>query len=189
MLFRDALAGIYIFGGIYAAGVMGWSISQIGVFGILAILASAVFSWLGGLADQRYGSKPVVVLCVTALLAASIGLVLISPESLFGFKVAAGSIYPDIAFYVLGAVVGSAGGALQASSRALMVAQAPAGQVTEAFGLYALAGKATSFIAPLSIALVTSATGSQQFGILPLAGLLMLSLILLPLVKAEGDRA
>ena len=36
LLYRDALNGIYAFGGIYAAGVLGWSIVQIGVFGILA---------------------------------------------------------------------------------------------------------------------------------------------------------
>jgi hypothetical protein len=34
MFYRDALNGIYAFGGIYAAGVLGWSIVQIGVFGI-----------------------------------------------------------------------------------------------------------------------------------------------------------
>ncbi len=38
MFYRDALNALYAFGGIYAAGVLGWSIIQIGIFGILANL-------------------------------------------------------------------------------------------------------------------------------------------------------
>jgi MFS transporter, UMF1 family len=67
----------------------------------------------------------------------------------------ADSRLPDIAFYALGAVIGAAGGSLQAASRTMMVRQADPARMTEAFGLYALAGKATSFIAPLSIGVVT----------------------------------
>lgn len=66
MLYRDALAGVYIFGGIYAAGVLGWQTFQLGVFGILAALVAAMGAWLGGRADRAYGPKPVVVLSVIA---------------------------------------------------------------------------------------------------------------------------
>ena len=38
-------------------------------------------------------------------------------------------------------------------------------RMTEAFGLYALTGKATAFITPISIGLATTWTGNQQFGI------------------------
>ena len=37
--------------------------------------------------------------------------------------------------------------------------------MTQFFGLFAFSGKATSFLAPLMIALVTTATGSQRWGI------------------------
>ena len=53
MFYRDALNALYSFGGIYAAGVLGWSIVQIGIFGILANLTGAIGAWLGGRADQR----------------------------------------------------------------------------------------------------------------------------------------
>jgi hypothetical protein len=59
--------------------------------------------------------------------------------------------------------------------------------MTEAFGLYALAGKATSFLAPLSIGIVTDITDSQQLGILPLIVLFVIGLVLLIWVKPEGD--
>ena len=50
MFYRDALNALYAFGGIYAAGVLGWSIIQIGVFGILANLTGALGAWMGGIA-------------------------------------------------------------------------------------------------------------------------------------------
>ncbi|MFN4130998.1 MAG: MFS transporter, partial [Paracoccaceae bacterium] len=61
--------------------------------------------------------------------------------------------------------------------------------MTEGFGLYALAGKATSFIAPLSIGVVTDLTGSQQLGVTPLIVLFLIGLFLLLWVKPEGEHA
>ena len=85
-------------------------------------------------------------------------------------------------------MIGAAGGSLQAASRTMMVRQADPARITEAFGLYALAGKATSFMAPLGIAVVTGLTGSQQVGIIPLVVLFAIGLILLLWVKPMGGR-
>jgi UMF1 family MFS transporter len=71
----------------------------------------------------------------------------------------------------------------------MMCRQAAPEQMTEAFGLYALAGKATSFLAPLSIGLVTDLTRSQHAGIVPLIVLFLLGLMLLVWVKPHGERA
>ena len=60
--------------------------------------------------------------------------------------------------------------------------------MTEGFGLYALSGKATAFLAPGSIAIATDITGSQQLGILPVAGLFLLGLILLLFVSPDGGK-
>ena len=35
LFYRDALNALYGFGGVYASGVLGWSIIQIGIFGIV----------------------------------------------------------------------------------------------------------------------------------------------------------
>ena len=189
MFYRDALNGMYTFGGIYAAGVLGWSVVDTGIFGILAIVTGAVFAWIGGRADSAFGPKPVIIASIVVLTAVAILVVFVSRESVLGLAVGPESSAPDIAFYVLGALIGAAGGTVQASSRSMMVRQADPGRMTEAFGLYALAGKATSFLAPLSIGIVTSATGSQQMGITPLIILFLLGLILLIWVKPDGDRA
>ena len=187
MLYRDALNGIYAFGGIYAAGVLGWSVTDVGVFGILAAVTGAIFAWLGGRADSRFGPQAVIVSCLVILTVVAAGIVFVARDAVFGFAVPPESRLPDLAFYVLGALIGAAGGALQASSRTMMVVQADPARMTEAFGLYALAGKATSFIAPLSIGLVTALTGSQSWGITPLILLFALGLILLLWVKPNGD--
>jgi UMF1 family MFS transporter len=189
MFYRDALNGMYAFGGIYAAGVLGWSVQNVGIFGIIAIIAGALAAWLGGMADSRFGPKPVIVACILALTAVGVAIVLISRESMFGVPLPEGSALPDIAFYVIGAIIGAAGGVIQSASRTMMVRQANPARMTEAFGLYALAGKATSFLAPLLIGVTTYATGSQQLGVSPVIGLFLLGLVLLLWVNPNGKRA
>ncbi|MCK0101177.1 MFS transporter [Pseudohalocynthiibacter sp. F2068] len=189
MFYRDALNGIWVFGGIYAAGVLGWSVQDTGLFGITTIVVSALFAWIGGRVDTAFGSKPVITICIVLLTAVAIGIIFVTPTSVFGFAVQEGSSAPTIAFYCLGAVIGAAAGALQSSSRTMLVHQADPTRMTEGFGLYALSGKATSFIAPLSIGIVTSATGSQQLGITPLVVLFLIGLVLMWWVKPEGHPA
>lgn len=186
MFYRDALNGMYVFGGIYASGVLGWSVVDVGIFGILAILTGAFFSWLGGRMDGRFGPKPVIVVNVLLLSFVALAVVFVSRDSVLGIPVAEDSSAPDIAFYILGAFIGACGGALQSSSRTMLVRQAYPDRMTEAFGLYALAGKATSFIAPLSIGLVTQLSGSQQVGVVPLVVLFTIGLVLLFWVDPEG---
>ena len=186
MVYRDALNGMYVFGGIYAAGVLGWRVTDVGVFGVLAAVTGSVFAWVGGRADARFGPKPVIAACVLVLTLVATAVVFVSRESVFGIAVASSSRLPDIAFYCLGAMIGAAGGALQSASRTMMVRQGDPARMTEAFGLYALTGKATSFLAPLMIGTVTALSGSQQLGITPLIALFLLGLVLLIWVKPDG---
>ncbi|MEE9452903.1 MAG: MFS transporter [Paracoccaceae bacterium] len=189
MLYRDALNGLYAFGGIYASGVLGWSIPQIGVFGILALITGAIFAWLGGFADKKFGPKTVIFWCIIVLIMVCTTIISTSREMAFFIPLTAGSSAPDIIFYICGAVIGGAGGALQATSRTMLVYQANPARMTEAFGLYALSGKATAFLAPFTILLATSLTGSQRLGMSPLIGLFIIGLILLIWVKPNGAEA
>jgi len=187
MFYRDALNGMYTFGGIYAAGVLNWSVVDVGIFGILAIISGAIFAWVGGRADEKLGPKPVITFCIFVLCGVAIAIVFISREKVFGIAVEETSKLPDVAFYVLGALIGAAGGVIQSASRSMMVRQALPGKTAESFGLYALAGKATSFIAPFLIGVVTLWSGSQQIGVTPLIALFLLGLILLRWVNPKGD--
>ena len=60
-------------------------------------------------------------------------------------------------------------------------------RATEAFGLYALSGKATAFLAPFLIAVATDLSGSQRIGISPLIVMFLLALGLLSWVNPEGE--
>ncbi|PSL19114.1 MFS transporter [Shimia abyssi] len=189
MFYRDALNGMYTFGGIYAFGVLGWSIMEVGIFGIVAALTGALFAWIGGKADKRYGPKPVIVICILTLLFTAILVVGLSRQSVFGIAVPEGSALPDILFYVAGGLIGAAGGALQSASRTMVVLQSNPDRMTEAFGLYALSGKATTFLAPALIALTSEVSGSQRMGITPLIALFLIGLILLIWVKPAGEQS
>ncbi len=61
MVYRDALAALFAFGGIYAAGVLGWGLFELGVFGIVAAGVGAIGAWIGGRADRAFGPRPVIV--------------------------------------------------------------------------------------------------------------------------------
>ncbi|GGE52191.1 MFS transporter [Actibacterium pelagium] len=189
MFYRDALNGFYVFGGIYAAGVLGWSVIEVGIFGIIAVVSGALFAWLGGRMDDRFGPKRVIFVSILVLLGLAVAAFYTSRTEVMGLQVGPDSRLPDLTFYAIGALIGGAGGTLQSASRTMMVRQANGGRMTEAFGLYALAGKASSFLAPLLIGLFTDLSGSQQFGVLPIILLFLIGLILLIWVKPDGERA
>ena len=69
----------------------------------------------------------------------------------------------------------------------MMCRHATAGRPTEAFGLYALSGKATAFLGPALIGVTTWATESARLGMIPLIGLFVLGLILITWVRPEGE--
>ncbi|MEO1307340.1 MAG: MFS transporter [Pseudomonadota bacterium] len=189
MFYRDALAALYGFGGTYAVLVLDWGAIQLLIFGVLAAVGAAIFSWIGGFADRNLGPKPVIVFCIFVLIGSCLALVSTSREAFVGMPLSEGSALPDIILYVVGRAIGSAGGVLQASSRTMMVRHAKPERPTEAFGLYALSGKATAFLGPALIGAVTYLTGSVRLGIAPLIFLFLLGLLLLVWVHPKGIRA
>ncbi len=187
MFYREGLNGVFAFGGIYAAGVLGWSITQIGVFGITAALTGAVFAWIGGRADSAFGPKPVIIAGICGLIAVCLLVVTTSRDMVLLVPVEPGSMLPDVMFFICGGIIGAAGASLQAASRTMMVRQGNEARMTEGFGLYALSGKATSFVAPGLVALATQITGDQRLGVAPLILLFAAGLALMYWVRPEGS--
>jgi UMF1 family MFS transporter len=187
MLYRDALVALYAFGGVYAILVLDWTTIQIGVFGIVAAITAAGASWVGGRLDRSMGPKPVIVGAVLLLTGALLAICFTDRTMVLGVPVGPGSGAPDMLLYVMGAVIGGAGGVVQAASRTMMALHADPARPTEAFGLYALSGKATAFLAPAMIWIGTEATGSARLGYLPVAGLFIAGLVLLAWVKPAGE--
>ncbi|MCB5411042.1 MFS transporter [Pseudogemmobacter faecipullorum] len=189
LLYRDALNALYAFGGVYASRVLGWSIGQVGIFGIIGAVAAVFAAWLGGRADRAFGPRPVIAVSVLILTLVCLVLVGMTREQIWGIALDPASSTPDQLFMICGGLIGAAGGSVQAASRTLMLRHTTPERAAEAFGLFALSGKVTSFIAPALIALVTMISGSQRIGFSPLIALFLLSLILLAFVHPKGEQS
>lgn len=189
MFYRDALNALYGFGGVYAVLVLDWKLDQIAVFGIVGAITAAVATYLAGRADRRFGPRPVIVLSILTLIFVCTTIVAMSRETFYGYPLPPGSSLPDTVFYVCGAIIGGAGGALYSASRSMMVRHTNPARPTEAFGLFALSGKATAFLAPAMIGAATYVTQSPRLGVSPVILLFLMGLILLMFVRKDGDRA
>jgi UMF1 family MFS transporter len=187
MFYRDALNGLYSFGGTYAVLVLNWNIVKLGQFGIIAAISAALFSWLGGFLDRKIGPKPVIVAMVLILTVVCFVIVNTSLTHVFGVAVAEGSNLPDMVFYICGVFIGGMGGILQSASRSMMVRHTSPERATEGFGLYGLSGRATAFLAPTLIGIVTAISGDARIGISPLVVLFIIGLILLIWVHPKGE--
>jgi UMF1 family MFS transporter len=191
MIYADGLVGMFAFGGIYAAGTFGWGTIQIGMFGILLTLTGALGAWLGGKLDDRLGPKPVILGSLAMLILAALAILSTGREHiLFALAVAPpapGAIWSGTAekfFVFIGLFIGFVAGPLQAASRTLLIRLAPPGQITEFFGLFALSGKVTSFMAPFLVGVVTAATASQRAGMAVLVAFFGVGALAVSRVKA-----
>lgn len=189
LFYRDALNALYGFGGVYASNVLNWSITQIGVFGILGGITAMIASYIGGKLDNRFGPRFVIGWAIVVLMFVCIIIVGMTRESLWGIALDPASATPDIIFYICGGLIGAAGGPLQAASRTMLLRHTTPDRATEAFGLFALSGKVASFMSPFLIAVVSQASGSARIGISPVIFLFLIGLILLLWVNPKGERA
>ncbi len=188
MFYRDSLNALYAFGGVYAVLVLDWTLMNIAVFGIVGAITAAIATMIGGKFDSRYGPKPVIVFNIIVLTGVCTIIVGMTRTQILGIPLALDSWVPDTVFYACGAAIGGSGGALYAASRSMMVRHTHPERPTEAFGLFALSGKATAFLAPALIGLFTWLLQSPRLGIIPLIFLFLLALFLLRWVRAEGDK-
>lgn len=186
MFYRDGISAMYAFGGIYAAGVLGLSAIDVGIFGILAVAFGSMGGLVAAYLSHMFTAKSLVRTCCLVLLLACVTIASTTQNSfLFVFQIEQ-SWVPSMIFYMLGAVGGASSNIVQAASRTLIVEQVEPSEITRAFGLYAVASRATSFVGPLSIGWATHIWGNQQIGILPVIILIGIGVIGLSWVKPKG---
>jgi len=191
MIYRDALVGVFALGGIVGAAVFDWPITTVGVYGILLSISGAIGAYIGGRLDDRYGPKTIIAVGITILFFGTIATLSIGKDYIFFFTPVTpphpdGPLFgapAEQVFVAVGAIVGLAVGPVQAASRTMLVHIAPPDKITEFFGLYALSGKATSFLVPLSIAIVTTLSGSFRIGLTPILVAFAIGLLMLMTVK------
>jgi len=190
MIYTDGLVSLFAFGGIYAAGTFGWNTIQIGAFGIILAIAGTLGAWLGGKLDDKLGPRRVIAGSLLILLFSIAAILMVNSDSILFVKVAppspGGGLFASAAeqaYLLLGCLIGAAGAPLQAASRTLLIQLAPKRRIAQYFGLFALAGKLTSFAGPLLIGIVTAATQSQKAGMAMLVPFFVAGLALLTRVR------
>ena len=163
-IYTDGLVTLFSFGGIYAAGTFGMELSEVIWFGIAlnvtAGAGSVLFAWV----DDKVGSKPTILLSLVCLTALGVVGVLAQSKQ---------------TFWIFGMAVGVFVGPAQAASRSLMARLAPRELQGEMFGLFALSGKATTFLGPLILGTTTEAFSSQRAGMASILAFFLVGLLLL----------
>ena len=192
MVFKDGLVALFAFGGIYAAGQLGWGSIQIGTFGIILTITGTLGLLLSGKVDDRFGPKIVIAFSLIVLMICGLGMISVDRTTVFFFiqtpaapKGALFASLPEQIFITLGAIIGAVSGPLQASCRSLLIQLAPKNLMTQYFGLLALSGKVPSFLAPLAVAVVTAAADSQRAGMSVILVFFAVGLGLLMMVKEK----
>jgi UMF1 family MFS transporter len=132
-VFRDGLAGVFAFGAVIGVSVYGISEADVLLFGVSACVVAAVGAVIGGLLDDRVGSKPVIVVSLAAMIVVGLTLLTLSGA---------------LAFWVCGLLLCLFIGPTQSSARTQLLRMAVDGKEGVAFGLYTTTGRAVSFLAP-----------------------------------------
>jgi UMF1 family MFS transporter len=195
-LFNDGLTGVLTFAGIYAAGTFHLGTMAMTVYGLLIVFFGMLGGFLGGWLDDRFGSKAALLITVggTAL---SFGLTLtMGPDRVFWFiaidphapavlPIPLFSTWPQLVYAMLSCsnalfVVGA-----YANNRTMLARIAPVEKMTEFFGLMSLSGTAATFLAPVSVSLLTGWTHSQRGGMIAIVVLLVLGWVWMLVVREE----
>jgi len=187
MVYQDGINGLLALGGTFAAGMFGWKTVEMGVYGILLLVVAIFGCYFAGILDTRIGSKKVVGLSLACLIIATIGIVSTGPGyTLFGMMqlstVSSGGLFgtaAEKAYIFYGLLIGLVFGPAQASSRSYLARSVSVDEAGRYFGLYALSGRATSFLAPMAVASITLMTNSARIGMWALIVFLVLGLLLL----------
>lgn len=203
MIYQDGVNGLLTLGGIFAAAMFGWSTMEIGIYGIILNVVAIFGCMAASSIDRLLGSKFVVVLSLFFLLTATVGIISTGRDfTLFGLVQWPASVGEGLfsspaekAYILYGTLIGIAFGPVQASSRSYLARSVSPSEAGRYFGIYALSGRATSFMATLSFSLLTYWTGSARVGMASLIVFLLVGLIILlrtpypaarPAVSAEA---
>jgi len=168
MLYADGLNAIIVMGGIFAVGVFNLEIKDLLKLSIIMNITAFVGAFVGGVANDRYGSKIVIIFSLIGLISSSIAI-------LFTFTVST--------FFYLAAINGLFIGPIQSASRVVITSILNKDNQGKGFGLFATSGKFTSFLGPMLVSTVTFLTASQRIGFSAAIILLLFGLIVLLNIK------
>ena len=172
VVFNEGFVVMVIFTGVFAAGILHWTADMVimqGIFNsITALLGALVAGWM----DTRFGSKRSTMVFLGVIMVLNVTLLSLAPGRMFFIDVShmagPGGMYPtwpDVVFFGTQLLIAFSVTGGFVTSRALMAKLSPPAMMSEFFGLYALSGTATSFVAPLAIGIITGIFHSQRAGV------------------------
>ncbi|TKD43489.1 MAG: MFS transporter [Mesorhizobium sp.] len=196
MIYQDGVNALLALGGAFAAAMFHWSITEIGLFGIILNVVAIVGCLVAARLDVALGSKTIVMISLVLLSIATIGIISTGPGyTLFGAWMMPGADSGGLfgtpaekAYIFFGLLIGLAFGPVQASSRSYMARSVTAAESGRYFGIYALAGRATSFAAPFMVATITLASGSSRLGMAAIVLFLGVGLAILVRTPYPADK-
>ena len=150
LLYNDGLITVFSFGGIYAQDTFGFAMQDILVFGIVLNVTAGLGAFTLGFLDDRLGGKRTIQLSLIGLSLATVLAVAAPNRTLF---------------WAAAIVIGIFSGPNQAASRSLLGRFVPPDKENEFFGFFAFSGKATAFLGPALLGLLTRAFDSQRAGV------------------------
>lgn len=176
MLYNDGCNAVLIFGGGYAATTFGWTTLDLLVYGVVLSVFATYGGVFGGWVDHRFGSQRGLLIAVGGTM---VGLVLslsMRPDTIlffFAHDPASPPVHglpffktlPEILYVCVVILIAIFITASYANSRTMMARIAPVSKMAEFFGLYALSGTATAFLAPFVVARFTEWSGSNAIGL------------------------
>ncbi|WP_293676510.1 MFS transporter [uncultured Phenylobacterium sp.] len=198
MLFVDGMNGVLFFFGVLAAGVMGWGPLELLASGIVLSIVAVFGGFVGRWLDERLGPKnalKVEIFMTMLTLGALLGM---RPDRilyLWAYDPSAhgplwdGPVFttmPSLIFLLLGFTNAIFITGQYSSSRTALIRLTPPSQTGAFFGVFALSGVATAWLAPTLVNLGTAVTKSQQGGFASIILLLGLGLTGLFFVRGAG---
>ena len=145
-------------------GVFNLEIKELLKLSVLMNVTAFIGAFMGGVANDRFGSKIVIIFSLVGLIFSSIAILF---------------IYSKSAFFFLAAINGLFIGPVQSASRVVITSLLNKSNQGKGFGLFATSGKLTSFLGPLLVSTVTFLTDSQRIGFSAAIILLLTGLIIL----------
>lgn len=199
MLYADGVAALVMFTGLYAAGVMNWTATELLTLGLLRTTAGALGALCGGFLEERLGSRTALQCIVTMVCVFFLGMLSCTNDTVFFFvtiespqpiwSVPFIDTLPEVVFVTCSLGLSFCIIAASTSSRSLLVKLTPAEKTGSFFGLFAVAGTATAWLAPLLVDIFTRAFDSQRAGFAPLLGLVLLGLLAFMCVRGGNEKA
>lgn len=192
MMYNDGKVVILTFGGVVAAGIFGWGVLQLLIYGIVLSVFAVLGGFLAGPLEKWMGTKNTLVLAILATSTATVLLLSMGPDRLFflpysgewrAWELNIMNTLPEVVFVACALPLAVFITVAYASSRSMMAQLAPPEKVSEFFGLYAISGTATAFVGHLMVGVLTDITDSQRWGFASSLMLLVPGLLLLFLVR------